>query len=231
MTKCDDVKKLLPLYGDGELTQEEQISVEAHIKICNICNAEFREYREISNQFGKLKEEKIPDDVLNEIWLGIKEVISPEQKATEFLKFGAILRMAAFIIVGIVIGFAINHLFLTNQSQIKPQNTIALSDSFSSPILDIEKLKKSGLTITPADWEPKPPESSENSNHLGISNVEKGSIGEKFGVKKGDIILELTYMPLSNMKSQEGKYNFKTTIKILRNGKVYEYEFPLTTKK
>ena len=45
--KCEEIEKLLILYIDDEITQEEKKAVESHISSCSHCKAHMDQYLKI----------------------------------------------------------------------------------------------------------------------------------------------------------------------------------------
>jgi anti-sigma factor RsiW len=51
MTNCRSTKKQLGRYFDHELSPDESLLVEDHLKLCSRCNSEFQQIREIAGAF------------------------------------------------------------------------------------------------------------------------------------------------------------------------------------
>lgn len=60
MKKCEEFAPLLSAYFDGELTEEENAAVRAHLGECEDCRARLDEYAQLSGAMLALGEEDVP---------------------------------------------------------------------------------------------------------------------------------------------------------------------------
>ena len=61
MKKCEEFAPLLSAYFDGELTEEENAAVRAHLGECEDCRARLDEYAQLSGAMLALGEEDVPE--------------------------------------------------------------------------------------------------------------------------------------------------------------------------
>ena len=61
MKKCEEFAPLLSAYFDGELTEEENAAVRAHLSECEDCRARLDEYAQLSGAMLALGEEDVPE--------------------------------------------------------------------------------------------------------------------------------------------------------------------------
>ncbi len=61
MKKCEEFAPLLSAYFDGELTEEENAAVRAHLGECEDCRARLDEYAQLSGAMLALGEEDMPE--------------------------------------------------------------------------------------------------------------------------------------------------------------------------
>ena len=61
MKKCEEFAPLLSAYFDGELTEEENAAVRAHLGECEDCRARLDEYAQLSGAMLALGDEDVPE--------------------------------------------------------------------------------------------------------------------------------------------------------------------------
>jgi anti-sigma factor RsiW len=64
---CREVVELLTDYLEGVLPQAERDRVEAHLQTCPDCTAYVKQVRTTIGALGRLREETVPDAVLEEL--------------------------------------------------------------------------------------------------------------------------------------------------------------------
>jgi hypothetical protein len=67
----DKYRIMLSGYIDGELTDEEKIDVENHLKSCNECRAELDAFQKLKEVTGAMKYADVPEHVWENYWRGI----------------------------------------------------------------------------------------------------------------------------------------------------------------
>jgi anti-sigma factor RsiW len=77
--RCEDVKELLEVYVEGELSQPEQKEVEAHISSCESCKQELVLTRSIPILVGSLATPPVPEDIIPNTLKRIREVPMPRR--------------------------------------------------------------------------------------------------------------------------------------------------------
>lgn len=76
-TDCEDMAGLISAYFDGELSEEENERIKAHLEVCGECRALYSEFFELSD--GIKKSSEIPDDLHECIMRAVK---SAERRQT-----------------------------------------------------------------------------------------------------------------------------------------------------
>ena len=64
MNVHESVRKLLPLLAAGALDPQDQLQVEAHLRVCEICSLELREWSIYGAGLRKLPQPIVPSDLI-----------------------------------------------------------------------------------------------------------------------------------------------------------------------
>ena len=88
--KHDEIKKLIALYHEGELTPEEKAQVEEHIRKCGACRREFEEMKDLEDIMEGMNLKPPPKEAWNNYWNSIYNRLE-RQAGWIFLSIGAII--------------------------------------------------------------------------------------------------------------------------------------------
>jgi anti-sigma factor RsiW len=67
MAKCEDVQAELSAYLDGELSVEEKHALDAHLCLCDACNAVLGELESVRASLGALPKLKAPATLARDV--------------------------------------------------------------------------------------------------------------------------------------------------------------------
>ena len=84
---------MLSGYIDGELTDEEKVDLERHLKSCAECSAELEAFYKLKEVTGAMKYADIPEHVWENYWVGIYRRFE-RGIGWIFLSIGAIILLA-----------------------------------------------------------------------------------------------------------------------------------------
>ncbi len=109
---CEQVRDSISSYIDNELTKEEKIKFEAHIKECKDCYEEYRSIFEVVGKLSNVREKPMPEGFRSEL-KGKLENVARDQKNQHKPnirkpKFNRWTSIAAILLVGIVITAILN---------------------------------------------------------------------------------------------------------------------------
>ena len=90
MKKHEDIKKLLLPYLEGKVTEEEKKNVEEHLKVCDECKREIKEYKNIEEGLKMMKLKEPSKDVWDNYWLSVYNRIE-RKLGWIFFSIGAIM--------------------------------------------------------------------------------------------------------------------------------------------
>ncbi len=71
--RCKDVKKLISLYIDGELSFEKRIKLERHINNCPFCRRELEDLKIIIKEIHNLPKIEPPINFIDNLWYRYQE--------------------------------------------------------------------------------------------------------------------------------------------------------------
>jgi predicted anti-sigma-YlaC factor YlaD len=67
MLTCRELTELVTEYLEGQLSLGQRLRFEMHIAMCGHCRAYLRQMKHTVQILGKLPEESVPPDALNEL--------------------------------------------------------------------------------------------------------------------------------------------------------------------
>jgi exonuclease VII small subunit len=67
MLTCRELTELVTEYLEGKLSLGQRLRFEMHIALCRHCRAYLRQMEQTVQILGKLPEESVPPDALNEL--------------------------------------------------------------------------------------------------------------------------------------------------------------------
>ncbi|OGW28741.1 MAG: hypothetical protein A2X59_11875 [Nitrospirae bacterium GWC2_42_7] len=126
--KCSKAHKLISLYIDGELPEQDMKIFEDHMNICHKCRAEFEGSRELHKLFIKADEFKAPYGFHTKVMANISS-----GKAVRFSGIPVFLRFAEAAAIIVVIVFGI----LSGSTVLKGYPTDKTRDVMASLSLDV----------------------------------------------------------------------------------------------
>ncbi len=151
--KHEEIKELLPLYIDNDLTDQEKTILEHHLQECEECQEELKKYQENRELLLSLRKEKVPknlvETVMNKFDQEIKEK-EPTNKMDISLKRikdfitspvkvpAGVMGLAAVILIIAITGlpavFQNNNDFLSNNKTVDyyTEDYLAAPESFST---------------------------------------------------------------------------------------------------
>jgi hypothetical protein len=86
----EEIKQLIALYHDGELTPAEKKAVEEHIQICKECRREFKEMEDLEDVMDRMSLKPPPKEAWENYWDSIYNRLE-RQIGWIFLSIGAII--------------------------------------------------------------------------------------------------------------------------------------------
>ena len=97
--KCDEIKELLPLYGDGGLSAEEVILVEKHAAFCEACRVELESLNNTVEVLKNLPKYQASSGLLTEVRKVLKKSRTILDLVRPGLKWGGPLAAAALALI------------------------------------------------------------------------------------------------------------------------------------
>ena len=105
--KCCECKDKISLYIDQMLTQEENESMEAHLRTCEKCNEEYKQTFEIVKVLKQKEVVELPQNFHNELMSRLKEErqINTSQKLIYMRKYNykTLLPIVAVLLTGFIL--------------------------------------------------------------------------------------------------------------------------------
>lgn len=106
---CNEISDKLSLYIDNELSDEEMLLIEEHIKFCESCQKELEEYKNLISILQSLPEEEPPEGYCERLHNKLTEVNINQEKTSKikrykfkWMKYASIA--AALVLVMLVYG-------------------------------------------------------------------------------------------------------------------------------
>lgn len=132
--KCKNVKKILLLFLDEELTQHRQSVIKKHLKLCNGCRKELEKLSDIYSVTDK-SEKIIPSPFL---WTRISAAITENKKRQGrftrirlfFPQFAASLGMVMLFCMGIGIGIFLGSFPVKQNNNIESVQKLSSREEF-----------------------------------------------------------------------------------------------------
>ena len=90
MKKHEDIKKLLLPYLEGKVSEEEKIIIEEHLKVCDECKREIKEYENLEEGLKMMKLKEPSKEVWDNYWFSVYNRIE-RKLGWIFLSIGAII--------------------------------------------------------------------------------------------------------------------------------------------
>ena len=131
---CQELDNIIADYVEGDITAEQKIEVEAHLKQCSNCQSAFNYYQEIVEKLHSLPQEKCPDKVIEKVL----HFVRVDDSKPSFLKniYNTILERyswkISFALAVIILGIFVLYPHLEYQEPVPQQYTAE----------EIEKAKK-----------------------------------------------------------------------------------------
>jgi hypothetical protein len=115
--RCDQVKKIIPVYMDGELGREETLLVKEHITSCAACCREIEAFEQSWAMLGEWKDIPLRSGYISRFWTRVSEELSWQERIIEGFREGLRRRPApAFVAacLALLVGiFALRNYFQT----------------------------------------------------------------------------------------------------------------------
>jgi anti-sigma factor RsiW len=131
---CDEMREMLGLYVDGEVSPETRAAIEAHVCTCDHCRCEIQALRELGGQIAAGNQACVP----RALWSRIETELAAKPRhrlVNRFFRFRAILTAAACILL-VVGGYYAVLQGLSTRAEAAPVNFSVLLDGLSA---DAEK--------------------------------------------------------------------------------------------
>lgn len=135
--KCEQVREMISLYIDNELSKEEKIEFEKHIKGCKECYDEYLSILEVVKSINSIEELPLPEGFRDDLRIKLEE----NQRANKNMRFKGISKwtsVAAILVVGVIFLSAI---FIGQYSPFNLMNSRSSMDS-------AESIEESGMVGT-----------------------------------------------------------------------------------
>lgn len=121
--RCDQVKKIIPVYMDGELGREETRLVKEHITSCAACCREIEAFEQSWAMLGEWKDIPPRSGYISRFWTRVSQELSWRERIGKAVKEGLQNRLPApafvtaclIIIVGILASRYYSHIRDTDQ--------------------------------------------------------------------------------------------------------------------
>lgn len=187
---CIKFKELIQDYIDAELdnsitlTSEAKKEFEEHIEACSACKAEFTAYQKMINSVHALKPEKLPEGYCKRLNTRLKSSKFDITKKKKFMYTKYIGIAAAFVLVALVINFALNGIGNNSRSM----NDMAINDSSFN--YDAKSSADNGASAPEAPRDDtKSDESYNTKKEMMLTQTSQKPSQEKI-IKSGNLYLE-----------------------------------------
>lgn len=131
---CQEFDNIIADYVEGEITAEQKIEVETHLKECSKCQTTFNYYQEIVEKLHTLPQEKCPDTVIEKVFHSVRVDDSKPSFLTNI--YNTILERhswkISFALAVIILGIFVIYPHLEYQEPVQQQYTAQ----------EVEKAKK-----------------------------------------------------------------------------------------
>jgi hypothetical protein len=103
--KCEQAKEWISLYIDKELSKEEKIEFEKHIKECKECHDEYLSLLEMVKRVNSIEELNLPAGFRDDLKINLEKSQSAKDKnkRLSFKGFNKWTSVAAILVVGVVL--------------------------------------------------------------------------------------------------------------------------------
>lgn len=119
--RCEVIQTDLPLYGDGHLSKEHSLIINAHLEICPVCRAKAAAHREIANDLRKIERPNISLDMQRSIRNSLRSELTNGRHTPSVFSNGfsewlqmKLIPYAIGVTASLVIGFGVLSVLLSN---------------------------------------------------------------------------------------------------------------------
>ncbi len=112
---CDKVKALFLGYHDGDLSAEETAAIEAHLKDCNTCNADWEAYLITLSEVSGMFSLKAPEDFTQKV----KQTIGKRSKGRFFSEDRRLGTSFAIVSLLLILACMLLYLYLSTEREIE----------------------------------------------------------------------------------------------------------------
>ena len=128
--QCNELRKLIPSYIDGQLSPDEKEAFSSHIRNCSGCKDALEEERAIHELFASAERFSAPYGFTTRVLANLETESSPPWWAV-FTRRPLILRAMELGFALIVIGSGLHFGNLLVPERVPPQRTMSVQESFS----------------------------------------------------------------------------------------------------
>ncbi len=142
MKKCEEIKELINMYIDNELSEEEKVQVERHIGDCEQCRVEYEKLLKVHELSLLVKPEEPPIEYFDALTLKIRRRIRNEGKPRRrrFLpSFQLWPQVASAAVIIFVACISLLIIFKSEEGVFVAKQEIPLEDNKSKTIMSAER--------------------------------------------------------------------------------------------
>ncbi len=106
---CNEIKRLIPIFLDGELEADAHQRVESHLDICAACRSEARALQSAWEMLGELDDIQPDPDYRTRFWARVAGQTSQQEKIYDYIKSRFLNRrlVPALAAAGLILGVAL----------------------------------------------------------------------------------------------------------------------------